>query len=186
MWLSMLRPPVETTMAIQAVSNVVAAEVVATATVEAEEADSITDPVEVVDTQDAVVEANVICPTSSVIFCGKTGHVKVNCFEWKKKQGQAVQATASTATAEKTYSVSLMATAVAGCRREEYSYVPADQEFGEPTHWSFDAYERNVEDDDIPEPENQEVIAFEDPYGMPSNLVLRDQMLPHPSMEGNS
>ena len=29
--------------------------------------------------------------------------------------------------------------------------------------------------DDIPDPDNQEVIAFEDPYEMPSNLVLWDQ-----------
>ena len=107
--------------------------------------------------------------------CGKPGHVKVNCPEWKKKQGQSGQATAMTATAEKTYSVSLMATAVAGCQREEYSYVPADQEFGEPTHWSFDAYEQDVEDEDIPESESQEVIAFESPYEMPENLIYQDE-----------
>jgi len=100
--------------------------------------------------------------------------LKVNCFEWKKKQSQGDQATALAATTANTYSVSLTATAVAGCRHEEYSYVPADQE-EEPTHWSFDAYEHCEEDEGIQDPENQEVIAFEDPYGAPSDLTFREE-----------
>ena len=81
--------------------------------------------------------------------------------------------------------MNLTAAQVDDCRREEcYSYVPVDQQFGEPTHWSFSLYDEyeveanGVVDEDEPE----EVISFEELEDEPQMEVLRgedplDQML---------
>ena len=93
-------------------------------------------------------------------FCDKTGHVKADCFAWKNKQAQT-----ATAATESSYSVSLTAAQVDDCRPEEcYSYVPVDQDFGEPTRWSFSLYEEyEVETNEVEnEDEPEEVVSFEE------------------------
>ena len=81
-------------------------------------------------------------------FCGRTGHVKVDCYHWKKQQaGNGNSQIASATPGTETYSVSLTAMQV----------PDQPQQFGEPTSWSFNAFDEYGGHGD-------EVITFENPY----------------------